>query len=59
MSKKLADLERRLELARDLSVRTIAAMRSALIREGGIEIMVDALRLREQEGRAGKRARKR
>jgi len=46
-------------LARDLSVRTIAAMRSALIREGGIEIMVDALRLREQEGRAGKRARKR
>lgn len=57
MSKRLADLERRLESARDLSVRTIAAMRSALIREGAIEVMVEAARLRELDAR--KRARKR
>ncbi len=57
MSKRLADLERRLEAARDLSVRTIAAMRTALIREGNIEVMVEAVRA--QEGRAGKKARKR
>jgi len=57
MSKKLADLERKLEVARNLSVRTIAAMRSALIREGAIEVMVEALRAKE--GHAGKRARQR
>lgn len=57
MSKRLDDLERQLEAARDLSIRTIAAMRSALIREGKIEVMVEAVRA--QEGRAGRKARKR
>lgn len=57
MSKRLVDLERKLEAARDLSVRLISTMRSALIREGNIEIMVEAVRA--QEGRAGKKGRKR
>ncbi len=57
MSKKLDDLERRLASARDLSIHAIAAMRAALIREGAIEVMVEAVR--EQEGRAGKKGKKR
>ena len=55
MSKKLADLERRLETAQRTSIHLIAAMRAALVREGNIEVMVEAVRA--QEGRAGKRGR--
>lgn len=57
MSKKLDDLERRLAAASSLSVHAIAAMRAALIREGAIEVMVEAVR--EQEGRKAKRGRRR
>ncbi len=56
MSKMLADLERKLEAARDMSVRAVSAMRAALIQEGRLAVLVDALR--DQEG-SGKKARKR